>query len=70
MTSFVRITRISRPFGPSRTTRLRNRSQFFRENNSNSSSDLSNELYVPYEDIAQLEWLSTFVEDSFSPGNS
>ncbi|KAL9680406.1 hypothetical protein QQ045_018285 [Rhodiola kirilowii] len=42
----------------------------FSENNSNSSSDLSNELYVPYEDIAQLEWLSTFVEDSFSPGNS
>ncbi|CAA0814452.1 GATA transcription factor 9 [Striga hermonthica] len=30
------------------------------------SSDLSAELSVPYEDIAQLEWLSTFMEDSFS----
>ncbi|GER51270.1 GATA transcription factor [Striga asiatica] len=29
-------------------------------------SDLSAELSVPYEDIAQLEWLSTFMEDSFS----
>ncbi|CAA0806369.1 GATA transcription factor 9 [Striga hermonthica] len=29
-------------------------------------SDLSTELSVPYEDIVQLEWLSTFVEDSFS----
>ncbi|XP_009628969.2 GATA transcription factor 8 [Nicotiana tabacum] len=32
----------------------------------NSPSDLSAELSVPYEDIVQLEWLSTFVEDSFS----
>lgn len=28
--------------------------------------DLAAELSVPCEDIAQLEWLSTFVEDSFS----
>ncbi|KAL0303164.1 UNVERIFIED_CONTAM: GATA transcription factor 8 [Sesamum radiatum] len=28
----------------------------------------SAELSVPYEDIVQLEWLSTFVEDSFSGG--
>lgn len=34
----------------------------------NSASDLSAELAVPYEDIVQLEWLSTFVEDSFSGG--
>ncbi|KAI4373040.1 hypothetical protein MLD38_011209 [Melastoma candidum] len=34
-----------------------------------SSSDLSAELSVPYEDIVQLEWLSTFVEDSFSGGS-
>ncbi|KAF3618175.1 putative phosphatidylinositol 3-kinase, root isoform-like [Capsicum annuum] len=33
---------------------------------SNSASDFSAELSVPYEDIAHLEWLSTFVEDSFS----
>uniref|UniRef100_A0A0V0I6V5 GATA transcription factor n=1 Tax=Solanum chacoense TaxID=4108 RepID=A0A0V0I6V5_SOLCH len=33
---------------------------------SNSASDFSAELSVPYEDIVQLEWLSTFVEDSFS----
>ncbi|XP_057784633.1 GATA transcription factor 8-like [Salvia miltiorrhiza] len=33
-----------------------------------SASDLSAELSVPYEDIVQLEWLSTFVEDSFSGG--
>lgn len=36
--------------------------------NGNSASDLSAELSVPYEDIVQLEWLSTFVEDSFSGG--
>lgn len=36
--------------------------------NANSASDLSAELSVPYEDIVQLEWLSTFVEDSFSGG--
>ncbi|MED6120802.1 hypothetical protein PIB30_024369 [Stylosanthes scabra] len=29
-------------------------------------TDLSAEISVPYEDIVQLEWLSTFVEDSFS----
>lgn len=31
--------------------------------------DLSAELSVPYEDIVQLEWLSNFVEDSFSCGS-
>ncbi|CAL1387069.1 unnamed protein product [Linum trigynum] len=31
--------------------------------------DLAAELSVPYEDIVQLEWLSTFVEDSFSGGS-
>ncbi|KAL8166841.1 hypothetical protein V2J09_008340 [Rumex salicifolius] len=30
--------------------------------------DLSDQLSVPYEDIVQLEWLSNFVEDSFSGG--
>uniref|UniRef100_A0A5B6YV62 GATA transcription factor n=1 Tax=Davidia involucrata TaxID=16924 RepID=A0A5B6YV62_DAVIN len=40
----------------------------FSGNNSNSASDLSAELSVPYEDIVQLEWLSNFVEDSFSGG--
>ncbi|XP_030930229.1 GATA transcription factor 8-like [Quercus lobata] len=35
----------------------------------NSASDLSAELSVPYEDIIQLEWLSNFVEDSFSGGS-
>ncbi|CAN1237980.1 GATA transcription factor 8 [Linum grandiflorum] len=34
-----------------------------------SASDLSAQLSVPYEDIVQLEWLSTFVEDSFSGGS-
>ncbi|XP_009598426.1 GATA transcription factor 8-like [Nicotiana tomentosiformis] len=34
----------------------------------NSASDFSAELSVPYEDIVQLEWLSAFVEDSFSGG--
>ncbi|GMH11263.1 hypothetical protein Nepgr_013104 [Nepenthes gracilis] len=33
-----------------------------------TASDLSAELSVPYEDIVQLEWLSNFVEDSFSFG--
>ncbi|KAL7589695.1 hypothetical protein Lser_V15G36382 [Lactuca serriola] len=36
--------------------------------NSDSASALSAELAVPYEDIVQLEWLSNFVEDSFSGG--
>ncbi|CAA0825314.1 GATA transcription factor 9 [Striga hermonthica] len=31
-------------------------------------SDLLTEISVPYEDTAQLEWLSTFVEDSYSCG--
>ncbi|XP_061347052.1 GATA transcription factor 8-like [Gastrolobium bilobum] len=35
----------------------------------NSASGLSAELSVPYEDIVQLEWLSNFVEDSFSGGS-
>ncbi|KAF5790150.1 putative transcription factor C2C2-GATA family [Helianthus annuus] len=35
---------------------------------SNCASTLSAELAVPYEDIVQLEWLSNFVEDSFSGG--
>lgn len=34
----------------------------------NAASTLSAELAVPYEDIIQLEWLSNFVEDSFSGG--
>ncbi|KAJ8542335.1 hypothetical protein K7X08_017201 [Anisodus acutangulus] len=38
----------------------------FSGSHQNSASDLSAELSVPYEDIVQLEWLSTFVEDSFS----
>ncbi|KAE8666362.1 hypothetical protein F3Y22_tig00112501pilonHSYRG00094 [Hibiscus syriacus] len=32
----------------------------------NSASDPSAELFVPYEDIVQLEWMSNFVEDSHS----
>ncbi|XP_050210808.1 GATA transcription factor 8-like [Mercurialis annua] len=38
-------------------------------NSNHSASDLSAELSVPYEDIVQLEWLSNFVEDSFSGGS-
>jgi len=40
----------------------------FSLNNSNSGSDLSAELAVPvpYEDVLQLEWLSNFMDDSFS----
>ncbi|XP_022861365.1 GATA transcription factor 8-like [Olea europaea var. sylvestris] len=38
--------------------------------NGSAPSDLSTELAVPYEDIVQLEWLSAFVEDSFSGGGS
>ncbi|KAF9594813.1 hypothetical protein IFM89_034796 [Coptis chinensis] len=37
-------------------------------NDANSSSELPTELSIPHEDIAQLEWLSNFVEDSFSAG--
>nr|GEW52139.1 GATA transcription factor 8-like [Tanacetum cinerariifolium] len=40
----------------------------FGAGNSDSASALSAELAVPYEDIVQLEWLSNFVEDSFSGG--
>ncbi|KAK4792824.1 hypothetical protein SAY86_023259 [Trapa natans] len=36
----------------------------------NNDSDISVQLPVPYEDIVQLEWLSKFVEDSFSGGGS
>ncbi|KAK4764914.1 hypothetical protein SAY86_026004 [Trapa natans] len=34
------------------------------------SSSFSSELCVPYDDLAELEWLSNFVEDSFSAGHS
>lgn len=34
----------------------------------NSAAALSTEIAVPYEDIVQLEWLSNFMEDSFSGG--
>uniref|UniRef100_A0A7N0V5Y7 GATA transcription factor n=2 Tax=Kalanchoe fedtschenkoi TaxID=63787 RepID=A0A7N0V5Y7_KALFE len=34
------------------------------------TQDLAAELSIPYEDIVQMEWLSTFVEDSFSGGDS
>ncbi|KAL8224134.1 hypothetical protein R6Q57_019609 [Mikania cordata] len=34
--------------------------------NSDNASSLSADLAVPHEDIVQLEWLSNFVEDSFS----
>ncbi|KAI3778317.1 hypothetical protein L2E82_07523 [Cichorium intybus] len=40
----------------------------FSASNNDSASALSAELAVPYEDIVQLEWLSNFVEDSFSGG--
>ncbi|KAD2804853.1 hypothetical protein E3N88_38230 [Mikania micrantha] len=36
--------------------------------NSDNASGLSAELAVPNEDFVQLEWLSNFVEDSFSGG--
>ncbi|KAF6167850.1 hypothetical protein GIB67_027628, partial [Kingdonia uniflora] len=39
-------------------------------NNNNVASELPTELSVPYDDIAQLEWLSNFVEDSFSVGST
>ncbi|KAE9592479.1 putative transcription factor C2C2-GATA family [Lupinus albus] len=35
----------------------------------NASPDITAELSVPFEDIVQLEWLSNFVEDSFSGGS-
>lgn len=35
----------------------------------NSNSDLSAEISVPYDEIVQLEWLSNFVDDSFSGGS-
>ncbi|KAJ4827801.1 hypothetical protein Tsubulata_043812 [Turnera subulata] len=41
----------------------------FSHHHHHSASDLSAELSVPYEDIVQLEWLSNFVEDSFSGGS-
>ncbi|CAN4111811.1 unnamed protein product [Withania somnifera] len=38
----------------------------------NSSEDFTDNLCVPSDDVAELEWLSNFVEDSFSnfPANS
>ncbi|KAJ8565492.1 hypothetical protein K7X08_008068 [Anisodus acutangulus] len=38
----------------------------------NSSDDFTDNLCVPSDDVAELEWLSNFVEDSFSnfPANS
>ncbi|XP_043707056.1 GATA transcription factor 8-like [Telopea speciosissima] len=39
------------------------------KNGDTTTSELPTELSVPYEDIAQLEWLSNFVEDSFSAGS-
>ncbi|KAI7754781.1 hypothetical protein M8C21_015921, partial [Ambrosia artemisiifolia] len=36
--------------------------------NGDDASNLSAELYVPYEDIVQMEWLSNSVDDSFSGG--
>ncbi|XP_076912464.1 GATA transcription factor 8-like isoform X1 [Bidens hawaiensis] len=35
---------------------------------SDNDTGLAAEIAVPYEDIVQLEWLSNFVEDSFSGG--
>ncbi|GLT93216.1 hypothetical protein SLE2022_110170 [Rubroshorea leprosula] len=35
----------------------------------NGNSDLTAEFSVPYDEIVQLEWLSNFVDDSFSGGN-
>ncbi|KAK2654678.1 hypothetical protein Ddye_014534 [Dipteronia dyeriana] len=37
-----------------------------RNSNSFADSQFSGELCVPYDDLAELEWLSNFVEDSFS----
>ncbi|XP_043702629.1 GATA transcription factor 8-like [Telopea speciosissima] len=39
------------------------------KNGDNTTVELPTELSVPHEDIAQLEWLSNFVEDSFSAGS-
>ncbi|KAJ4978266.1 hypothetical protein NE237_009046 [Protea cynaroides] len=39
------------------------------KNGDNTCGELPTELSVPHEDIAQLEWLSNFVEDSFSAGS-
>ncbi|XAR52364.1 hypothetical protein NMG60_11020401 [Bertholletia excelsa] len=41
---------------------------FISGNHCNGASDLSAQISVPYEDIVQLEWLSNFMEDSFSDG--
>ncbi|KAK8630054.1 hypothetical protein V6N13_078865 [Hibiscus sabdariffa] len=38
----------------------------FSEANFAHSSQFSGELCVPYDDLAELEWLSNFVDDSFS----
>ncbi|OMP11703.1 Zinc finger, GATA-type [Corchorus capsularis] len=39
---------------------------YFSSANLPHSSQFSGELCVPYDDLAELEWLSNFVEDSFS----
>ncbi|CAO2824084.1 unnamed protein product [Amaranthus hypochondriacus] len=36
---------------------------------SKSASDLSAELFVPYEDIVPIEWVSMFMNDSFASGS-
>ncbi|KAK9153475.1 hypothetical protein Sjap_000955 [Stephania japonica] len=41
----------------------------FSGNSTDSGSELPTDLCIPHEDIAHLEWLSTFVEDSFSAGS-
>lgn len=38
--------------------------------NNSASDDISTELTVPYDEMLQLEWLSNFVEDSFSGGSN
>ncbi|XP_073297520.1 GATA transcription factor 8-like isoform X1 [Primulina huaijiensis] len=49
---------------PEKTSRL------FSGSRGTPPPDLSAELFVPDEDIVQLEWLSKFVEESFSGGGS
>ncbi|CAK9146245.1 unnamed protein product [Ilex paraguariensis] len=40
--------------------------QFHTSNPNHSLTDFTDDLCVPNDDVAQLEWLSTFVDDSFS----
>ncbi|GLT33045.1 hypothetical protein SLA2020_076650 [Shorea laevis] len=42
----------------------------FYTGNFGQNSQFSGELCVPYDDLEQLEWLSNFVEDSFSTGQN